>query len=150
MNTIKQLLKQAPVFLHNFKDKIDVIGNFENISMTSAEYNAGSAPYPNTEYWVEEKARLSEKIKQWEGINILFASYGQDNYTGDAWVLFEKDGQLFEVNGSHCSCMGLEDQWKPEPVILGELKTRLSGNHFGKDTYSDNEFADELKRFLGL
>jgi hypothetical protein len=29
-------------------------------------------------------------------------------------VIFEKDGKLWEVNGSHCSCYGLEGQWQPE------------------------------------
>ncbi|MCF7618521.1 hypothetical protein [Bacillus sonorensis] len=46
-------------------------------------------------------------------LNILFASYGSDLCEDKAWVLFEDKGKLFEVNGSHCSCYGLEYQWEP-------------------------------------
>lgn len=50
---------------------------------------------------------------------VLFASYNEcGGYDGDAWVLFEKDGQLYEVHGGHCSCYGLEGQWVPEAVVL--------------------------------
>lgn len=85
-----------------------------------------------------------------EDYNILFASYGQDNYTGDAWVLFENKGKLYEVHGSHCSCFGLENQWDAEEVVLKELKNRLLNGMFGIDDWSGNEFHNELKEFLGL
>lgn len=45
---------------------------------------------------------------------IIFASYGFYYYEGDAIVVFEKDGKLFENVGGHCSCYGLEGQWRPE------------------------------------
>lgn len=48
------------------------------------------------------------------GVNIIFAFYDVEDWDGDAFVLFEKDGLLYEVHGSHCSCYGLEDQWCPE------------------------------------
>lgn len=48
-----------------------------------------------------------------EGVEILYAMYDGGGYDGWAWVLFRKEGKLFEVNGSHCSCYGLEDQWEP-------------------------------------
>ena len=59
-----------------------------------------------------------------EGATILLASYTYENYTGDAFVLFERDGQLFEVNGSHCSCYGLEGQWEPEETTKDALLAR--------------------------
>ena len=59
-----------------------------------------------------------------EGATILLASYTYENYTGDAFVLFERDGKLFEVNGSHCSCYGLEDQWEPEETTKEALLAR--------------------------
>ena len=58
-------------------------------------------------------------------INILIAIYELPAYEGYAFVLFEKDGQLFEVNGSHCSCYGLEGQWEPEETTLEALKYRI-------------------------
>lgn len=45
---------------------------------------------------------------------ILLAVYNQESWEGDAYVLFERYGKLYEVHGSHCSCYGLEDQWQPE------------------------------------
>ncbi len=150
MKTVKQLKKQTPVFLHNWTEKIDVIGDFENVYLTGKEYRATDAPYANKEYWLEKKQQMDEALKKYADVNILFASYGTDNYSGDAWVLFEKDGQLFEANGSHCSCYGLEGQWSPEPVVLEELKTRIEAGYFGRDSYSDNEFVHELMVFLGL
>lgn len=45
---------------------------------------------------------------------ILLASYDNEDYEGSAYVLFERDGKLWEVTGGHCSCNGLEGQWDPE------------------------------------
>lgn len=44
----------------------------------------------------------------------LYACYNQQDYEGSAFVLFLEDEKLYGVYGSHCSCMGLEDQWDPE------------------------------------
>lgn len=85
-----------------------------------------------------------------ENINILFASYGVGNWSGDAWVLFEQDGRLYEVNGSHCSCCGLENQWEPEEVGLKDIEYRLVKGSFGTNRESGNEFKSELIEFLGV
>lgn len=55
---------------------------------------------------------------------ILFASYGGGGYDGDALVLFQRDGKLYEVHGGHCSCYGLEDQWDPGEVTWAALALR--------------------------
>ena len=41
-------------------------------------------------------------IKELENCEILLAVYEQEAYEGWAFVLFEKDHKLYEVNGSHC------------------------------------------------
>ncbi len=98
---------------------------------------------------VEEMKRDFEiKDEDLAGAEILLASYGYGSYCGDAFVLFRKDGQLFEVNGSHCSCYGVEGQWTPQSVTLQELKHRLEKGELGKDDYYDNKFDDELKGVL--
>lgn len=150
MKTLEQILKQEPVYLHNWKEKIDMIGDFEDLYMTAEEYRAEKAPYPNGESWLEKKSKMAEAIKRHEENNILFASYGTDNYSGDAFVLFEKDGKLYEVNGSHCSCYGLEGQFEPEETTLEAIEMRLTKGTMGVDNYSDNEFAAELKTFIGV
>jgi hypothetical protein len=62
------------------------------------------------------------------GVEILLASYTYENYEGDAFVLFRRDGKLYEVNGGHCSCYGLEGQWKPEETTAADLLFRFDGS----------------------
>lgn len=59
-------------------------------------------------------------------IEILVAAYSYGNYSGDAFVLYRLDGELFEVNGSHCSCYGLEGQWKPEKTTPEAVLLRVN------------------------
>lgn len=62
-----------------------------------------------------------------DGIEVIVASYESEEYSGRAYVLFAKDGELYEVHGSHCSCYGLsEDGWSPEPCTLDELRVMLN------------------------
>ena len=48
------------------------------------------------------------------GATVHIAWYGYGSYCGSSIVIYEKNGKLYEVNGSHCSCNGLEEQWSPE------------------------------------
>lgn len=58
------------------------------------------------------------------GVEILYAEYIPGDYCGDAFVLFRKDDKLYEVNGSHCSCYGLEGQWEPTFTTVKALQMR--------------------------
>lgn len=82
------------------------------------------------------------------GVNILLASYTYEDYSGDAFVLFERGGKLYEVNGGHCSCYGLEDQWEPEETSIEALMHRLDSGGLGKTYGGGNVFADELRAVL--
>ena len=73
-------------------------------------------------------------------VEILWAEYDKDGYSGKAWVLFRKDGQLYEVNASHCSCYGLEDQWKPQKTSVKSLSMREKVNE-------ETELVDILLAF---
>jgi hypothetical protein len=127
MLTIKKLKKKTPIFLNNWKTELDVFSDFEEYSYKLKE----------------EQITIVHKDEK-----ILFASYGTDNYSGDAFVLFEKNDKLFEVNGSHCSCYGLENQWEPEETTIELLTKRLIDGKLGFDDYSGNVFHTELKLFL--
>lgn len=81
------------------------------------------------------------------GFDVLLASYSYQDYSGDAFVLLKKDNQLFEVNGSHCSCYGLEDQWAIEESTKEGLLKRLESG-MGHDSYCGNEYANELRAVL--
>lgn len=80
-----------------FKDIKDVRSEFEPIE--------GGAPFPTD-------------------AQVLFAAYVFYSYEGEAFVLFEVDGTLYEVNGGHCSCFGLEGQWEPEATSWEALSMR--------------------------
>lgn len=58
---------------------------------------------------------------------ILIAWYDTREYSGSSLVVFERDGLLYEVHGSHCSCYGLEGQWKPEETSAQALGMRKLG-----------------------
>ncbi len=55
---------------------------------------------------------------------VIIAGYEYENYEGSAFVLYEKNGKLYEANGGHCSCYGLEGQWKPEETTWEALAMR--------------------------
>ena len=61
-------------------------------------------------------------------IDIIAAFYRYEDYSGYAFVVYrdKRDGKVYEVNGSHCSCYGLEGQWEPEEVVVEELLNRPS------------------------
>lgn len=71
----------------------------------------------------------------WADLNgsMLHAAwYGYGDSSGESFVLYEKDGVLYENNASHCSCFGLEGQWAPErtswPVLAGrDLRSSSDG-----------------------
>lgn len=58
------------------------------------------------------------------GCDFVYSEYNQGSYEGDAFVVFIRDGKLFEVNASHCSCYGLDGTWEPEETTLSALLAR--------------------------
>lgn len=99
----------------------------------------------------EEKLAAAKLAERWQRLEVLFAAYTYEDYEGDAFVLFRKDGKLYEVNGSHCSCYGLSergysgetpDQWEPEETTQDALKHRLDeGGTYGVFRH----FKDEIR-----
>lgn len=77
-----------------------------------------------------------------DGVEILFAYYTYEDYSGCAFVLFSRDGKLYEVNGGHCSCYGLEGQWEPEETTVEAIKKRIHTD------YSFESRQSELKEVL--
>ena len=152
MKSLQEIIKQEPVFLNDWKQDgmYQLIADFDEIYLSKKEFEASESPYSNVEYWREKKSKMERALVDWQDVHILFASYGAQGYEGDSFVLLEKDGKLFEVNAGHCSCYGLEGQFKPSEVTLIELEHRLVKGKMGEDNYSGNEYAKELKEFLGI
>jgi hypothetical protein len=71
---------------------------------------------------------------------ILFASYADCSYKGDALVLFERDGKLFEVIGVHGSEYGLEGQWNPEETSWAALAMRERKTPYEHDQDAQRAF----------
>lgn len=76
-------------------------------------------------YCRDERSEAHNQIlEDLKGAEILVAAYENEGYDGTAMVVYIKDGKLFEVNGGHCSCHGLEGQWSPEETSLAALEMR--------------------------
>ena len=70
------------------------------------------------------KKTFNSIMEDLNGANIVVALYDNENYDGNAIVLYEKNDELFIVEGSHCSCYGLEDQWLPARYSYQALEKR--------------------------
>ena len=112
------------MYLNDWSNKEDVVNSF-------------------LDYKPDEKER--EDIMSY---NILFASYTYQDYSGDAFVLCEKNGILYEVNGSHCSCYGLEGQWSPDKTSYKAIRHRIDNSEYFGVSYRENTFRKELIEFL--
>lgn len=71
---------------------------------------------------VQAEFKMSEK----EPTEVVLASYTYEGYEGDALVVYRRGRQYFHVSGGHCSCYGLEGQWKPEgPYTKAQLRALI-------------------------
>jgi|SRR6185437_2097865 len=105
-----------------------------------------------TERYVENFASPEDIISNYrapadalEGAEVLLAWYGYGNYDGSSLVVFRRDGKLYEVNGGHCSCYGLEGQWDPEETSLEALEKRADAMIGQKYTDGEDEAGKALK-----
>lgn len=81
--------------------------NFGNWSDVSAEFS-GDYDRPST-----------PKIP--EPDEVIFAGYTYEDYSGDAVVVYRNGDKFYIVEGGHCSCYGLENQWEPEEYTLQQM-----------------------------
>ena len=88
-------------------------GLFSSRDNVAAEFNAGTGSRWDDDFVPADDFPTDDEI--------LLAWYEYENCSGDAFVIFERDGKVFEVNGGHCSCYGLEDQWAPEETSWAAL-----------------------------
>jgi hypothetical protein len=79
---------------------------------------------------------------------VVLAWYGNGDYCGSAYVLFVRDGKLWEVHASHCSCNGIEGQWDPYETSLPTLEHFLEKGTYG--TYEGEDlYQSILKKLIG-
>lgn len=86
----------------------------------------------------------------------VWAVYGGGSYDGSAVVVFRRDGAWYQVEGSHCSCYGLEDQWSPghfeaqlhlEAVAGGSKKrfVNVESGYYDWNGSTNKDFDEWLK-----
>lgn len=81
-------------------------------------------------------------------LEILLSYYSCEGYEGDAFVLFRKDGKLYEVNVGHCSCSGLEGQWEPEETTVTSMRHRIEHGNLGTTWSGGEKFSIPLRAIL--
>ena len=125
----------TPILLNNWAERTakDVFTDFDGTRWSA---------------YREDDAIPVEGKPEFAGAEILLASYGTPAYEGYAFVLFRRDGKLYEVNGGHCSCYGLEGQWDPEETTIEALRHRVTNGNLGAGEYDENPFAAELSALL--
>lgn len=121
---------QNPIILGDWTTVQDIITDFFELKYKGKE--------------LQEEMNLYFKNNK---INILFAFYEYISYSGEAFVLFEQNGKLYEVNGSHCSCYGLEGQWVPEETTVEAIKYRLEHGELARSE-NDYDYTSELVQVL--
>jgi hypothetical protein len=105
-------LRWTPIYVGSFKDYEDTINSFR--------------PYR----WGSDDPEVPLVLEPAEN-EVIYAAYNIDGYEGSAILIFMKDGKLYEVNGSHCSCNGLEECWRPEETSWEALKIRQGWEGLG-------------------
>lgn len=81
---------------------------------------------------------------------IIFAAYEGGSYEGDALVLFERGGQLYEAHGYHCSCYGLEGQWAPEATTWEALAIQKNTEGYTYGLSADSYAVSTRQAFKEL
>jgi len=117
-----------PLYLGNFSGREDIEEEFSDYGWN----------------YLTNSQRVGDFVLT-EGINIIAAYYTYEDYSGAAFVLFEQDGKLYEVNAFHCSCYGLENQWAPEETSLEAVRMRHFYGHLTAE--EEERLHAHLERF---
>ena len=95
------------------------------------------------EYSIESDAIRKANRKLLNGLQILLAYESVGSWGCDSSSFFllrdKKTKELFEINGSHCSCYGFEEQFELESTTKEALQMRANkGSVFYTGGYDDN------------
>lgn len=83
-------------------------------------------------------------ISDFEG-SVVFAQYDQEYYEGYAEVVILREGKFYSINGAHCSCYGLEDQWS-EVEMTPSAYRRIAEQGYGLAQSAAKEVLGFLKK----
>jgi len=97
---------------------------------------------------IRSKFEVSEDEKLFPTEDELLLAYNEscnDGYAEEAHIYFVRDGQLYAVYASHCSCYGYEDKWGPEKEDWELVKKHLES--WSEDTWLKERFEAVNKMF---
>lgn len=83
----------------------------------------------------------ADELARLQAARVVLAVYERYAYEGYAYVLFEHEGELYDVHATHCSCYGLEQQWEPDVTSVAFLLQVLESPWC-------NEFREHLRAAL--
>jgi hypothetical protein len=81
--------------------------------------------------------------------NVLAVWSSEPDYSMSCWLLLEKGGTLYEVEGGHCSCNGYEEQFLPAECPI-EYLTNGSNWSLNRIRSTDPEQWNDLLHSLGI
>ena len=107
--------------------------------------------YGDFSCWDDLVCQFGLSNRNQDDIVVLFAAYDVPDYDGYATVVYVQNGKFYLVEGAHCSCYGLEDQWDPEEMPL-EALLQMANEGLGLLSNYNNQFKDALRivQELGL
>lgn len=66
---------------------------------------------------------------------LVFAWYESGSYEGSGYAIYERDGKVYEVETSHCSCYGpWSEGWRADETNWPSIIARVFGN-VGEDRW---------------
>ena len=96
--------------------------------------------------WKNEIARQFEiSTEELRGFRILFEGHAEEDYSDSILLILRKDGALFEVEASHCSCYGFEGMWNPRKTTVGALLKRTPASLSDRDYVRFRDFVARLR-----
>ncbi len=106
-------------------------GGFSSWKGMCGQFSVGGFDYEEKQY---EKIPLPSGFP--DDAQVLFAAYGtEEAYSGSAIVVYKvADGTLRVVEGSHCSCYGLEGQWEPTKTTSAALSMMELGYEYDQES----------------
>lgn len=120
--------------------------DFSSWQDVAMNYVFGSSYNPSNEKLEESLRKIPEPDE------VLYACYTYRNYDGESLVFFRNGDSYYLVQGGHCSCYGLEDQWNPEEYdkdTLEKLLKRIIENNLEKREYFGSLMKEAAPIVLG-
>lgn len=69
-----------------------------------------------------EDVESAFRIELSDSAHLLIACNRIDDGEGEAWVIYEDHGTLYDVWARHCDCDSLVGKWEPEETTISYIK----------------------------